>query len=193
MHLAVVGAIYGFWYSGTKDMQYARGVAIAITGITVASAALMCMHNRVITELHNFMAKCEKHSAGAGARAEDRSFLFYFCSESETPAVDAPAASSVALSPGTESVLRSFHSAQKMLQRLVLATILIGSNVVAICLIWHDRDWVRWFGVGGCLASSLIMFLDLLPAGWRHIRRKAIWRRIRNKKVSVGGDFEVSA
>jgi hypothetical protein len=150
MYLAAAGVIYGYYFSksASERAQMAAFFTAAITAITLGSSALMCMHNRVIMKLTEFMMKCE-YRAAQSLKAQDRKInLFYFCDKEGYK-------------------IARFHEKQRRLHRTVLVLLLGATNGYAIFETWTS-DWKTgispigsWVALAFCLLSMVFMVFDM--------------------------------
>jgi len=149
MYLTVAGVIYGYYFlsNGANKHDIEAFFTVGITAITLGSSALMCMHNRVIKQLTDFMMRCEKCSAQSIAACGGKTSLFYFC---------APDAKK----------MEPFHLKQRWYHRLVLAGILSGTNGYAIYATWNKDAGITAVSLIACVVAVIFMlsdmFLDLL-------------------------------
>ena len=149
-YLATIGAIYGQNLFGKQPLGYFFLVD-AVSGVTIISAILIFLQNRVIHRLVDFMAKCEKDSQVYIESTSLSGGLFYFHIKKA-------------------GVLSNFHFFQRLSLRLTYTLILVSVNLFTV--IYTDSNtagvgtepsviFTRTFGFATCLFAIVAMFLDL--------------------------------
>jgi hypothetical protein len=144
MYLGAAGVIYGFYFLSPAADKSEMGafLTISITILTLASSLLMYLHNRVISQLTNFMKKCEKCAAQQIEASGGETDLFYFYAR-DTRKMD------------------PFHERQRLYQRLVLAGILGGTNGYAIYLTWNKNPATTTVSTVICALAIFLMSFGL--------------------------------
>jgi hypothetical protein len=151
LYLGTVGFIYGLWFDGKIPSNVGdKYVPFFITFIAFGASALMCIHNRVITHLTEFLTKCENCSEAVIASCGSGGSLFYFRDK-------------------TGPKLKSFHSWQRFYTLLVLFGLIFITDLGSIVKDWVSGTW-KWYGAASlsCLAACIFSGI-LLPflVWWR--------------------------
>jgi hypothetical protein len=144
MYLGAAGVIYGFYFLSPVADKSEMGafLTISITVLTLASSLLMYLHNRVISQLTNFMKKCERCAAQEIEASGGQIDLFYFCARNTKK-------------------MQPFHERQRLYQRLVLAGILGGTNGYAIYLTWNKNPVTTAVSTVLCALAVFLMSFGL--------------------------------
>jgi hypothetical protein len=144
MYLGAAGVVYGFYFLSASADKSEMGafLTISITVLTLASSLLMYLHNRVISQLTNFMNRCEKCSAREIEKSGGAIDLFYFYA-------------------GDTKKMQPFHERQRLYQRLVLAGILGGTNGYAIYLTWNKNPVTTAVSTVLCALAVFLMSFGL--------------------------------
>lgn len=149
-YLATVGAIYGFKYFG-KPAPDDGFLMLSVSIVTLCSAILIFLHNRVIHRLVDFMKKCEKDAQAYIKATSSVGGLFYF------------------YKPNAR-VFNDFHGLQRLILRLVFTFIFCFVNGFTIYTTWSNASTtmptaagisVRTLCVVICFLEAVAMFLDL--------------------------------
>jgi hypothetical protein len=143
MYLTAAGVIFGFWFTSKNRDDLSTFFTIAVTALTLSSASLIWMHNRVMQHLTWFMKNCEQYASKSIKACGPSIDLFYFSHD------------------GSDTV-KSFHSTQRTLHRIVLSVILATTNLSAIVFTWNKiHPIISAMCLLSVAAAIIILFLNL--------------------------------
>jgi hypothetical protein len=136
MYLAATAILFGFWFQKSEPERdgLAGFLVGAVSFLTLSSAAMIWVHNRVMQHLSRFMSDCEM-AASKSIEAEGNGVnLFYFCDPSK-------------------GRVKRFHAEQRSRHRIVLMLILVTTNGTAL---WLTRNRVDVMLFVLCFAATLV-------------------------------------